>query len=75
MKYEDVDIRKDIIIFNIRKSKNGLSRKFVMMDSLWIQIVKQYLSLRPTPNIDKLFIGIRNLKATKQNMGHYKWCS
>lgn len=59
-----------MIVINIRNSKNGSSRKFVVMEALWVQIVKKYLKITSTLDMKKLFICIRNGKATKQNIGH-----
>jgi integrase len=66
----DVNIKDDMIVINIPTSKNGSSRKFVMMEVLWIEIVKKYLKMRPTPDMPRLFISKRNGKATTQNIGH-----
>jgi integrase len=66
----DVNIKDDMIVINIPTSKNGSSRKFVMMEVLWIEIVKKYLKMRPTPDMPRLFISIRDGKATSQNIGH-----
>lgn len=65
-----MDVRDDIIIFKIPTSKNGSSRKFVVIEPLWIQVVKKYLGRRPTPDMPKVFIGFRGAKPTRQNMGH-----
>ncbi|CAH0557987.1 unnamed protein product [Brassicogethes aeneus] len=70
LKFDDLDVRDDIIIVNIPlKGKKGSTRKFVIVDPLWVKVVTKYASIRPTPNMEKLFIGLRNLKPTKQNIG------
>jgi integrase len=70
----DVNIKDDMIVINIPTSKNGCkngsSRKFVVMQVLWMEIVKKYLKMRSTPDMPRLFISIRNGKATRQNIGH-----
>lgn len=66
----DIDIRDDIIIIKIPTTKTKLSRKFVIIEPLWITIVKSYLGNRPTPDVSRAFIGFRGGKATKQNIGH-----
>lgn len=66
----DLNIKDDIIIFNIRTTKNGSSRKFVITEVLWLEIIKKYLKMRPSPDMLKLFISIRNGKGTRQNIGH-----
>lgn len=35
-----------------------------------METVQKYLKIRPTPDMPKLFICIRNSKATRQNIGH-----
>lgn len=70
MKVSDFDVRDDIIIVNIPNTKNGSSRKFVIIEPLWINVVKNYLSKRPTPDMEKVFIGFRSGRPVKQNMGH-----
>lgn len=42
----------------------------MVLEALWMEIVKKYLNIRPTPDMSKLFISIRNGKATRQNIGH-----
>lgn len=66
----DVVDKGDIIVINIRQSKNGSSRKFVVTDALWIEIIKKYLKCRSHVNLPRLFVGIRNGKATRQYIGH-----
>lgn len=70
MKVADIDAREDIIIINIPQTKNKTSRKFVIMEAQWIDMVKKYLMKRPSPDMEKLFIGFRCGKPTRQNMGH-----
>lgn len=69
MVLDDLDIRDDIIIINIRNSKNGTSRKFVIVERQWINVIKKYLANRPT-DMSKLFILYRRGKHIKQNIGH-----
>lgn len=66
----DVVIKDDIIVINIRQSKNGSSRKFIVTDALWIEIIKKYLKCRSHVNLPRLFVGIRNGKAIRQYIGH-----
>jgi hypothetical protein len=70
MLIEDINVRDDIIIISIPTSKNGTSRQFVVIEPLWIHIIKKYLSIRPTPDMKRAFILFRNGKPTRQNMGH-----
>lgn len=70
MLLKDVDIRDDIIIINIPTSKNGSSRKFVIIEQAWIQVVKKYVENRPTPEMLRFFIGFRGNKPIRQNIGH-----
>ena len=63
-------MKDDLIIIHIRNSKNGSARQFVIMELLWIKIIKNYLKIRPIPDIAKFFISVRNGKCTRQNIGH-----
>lgn len=70
MLVKDITIQNDIVIINIPNTKNGSSRKFVLVEPLWIEVVEKYLAKRPTPDMPRLFISHRNGKPTKQNIGH-----
>ncbi|KAJ3655878.1 hypothetical protein Zmor_014987 [Zophobas morio] len=70
MKMTDVDTREDMIVINIPQTKTKSSRKFVIMEPTWIDVVKKYLTKRPSPDMARLFIGFRGGKPTRQNMGH-----
>lgn len=70
MLVKDLDVRDDIIIINIPTSKNGSSRKFVVIEPIWIEVIKKYIKQRPTPDLPKLFITFRGTKPTRQNIGH-----
>lgn len=70
MKLADLDVRDDIILINIPHTKTHISRKFVIVEPSWIEVVKKYLGKRPTPDMERLFIGFRFGKPTRQNMGH-----
>lgn len=70
MLIEHVDVRDDIIIITIPTSKNGSSRKFVVIEPLWIRVVKRYFKTRPIPDLPRMFLGFRGGKCTRQNMGH-----
>ncbi|KAJ3661338.1 hypothetical protein Zmor_005737 [Zophobas morio] len=70
MKMKDIIVKEDIIIVNIPTSKNGASRKFVVIEPLWTEIIRKYTSKRPTPDMPKLLIGFRGDKPTRQNIGH-----
>lgn len=69
MLLDDLNVRDDIIIINILNSKNRTSRKFVVVELQWVNVIKKYLANRPT-NIKKLFILYRKGKHIKQNIGH-----
>ena len=68
MKVEDIIVKEDIIIVNIPTSKNGASQKFVATESLWTDIIRKYISKRPTPNMPKLLIDFRGDRPTRQTL-------
>ncbi|KAJ3645921.1 hypothetical protein Zmor_023540 [Zophobas morio] len=70
MKMKDIIVKEDIIIVNIPTSKNGASRKFVVIEHLWTEIIRKSTSKRPTPDMPKLLIGFRGDKPTRQNISH-----
>lgn len=59
-----------MIVITIQNSKNGSSRKFVVMEALWVQTILKYLKICSAIDMKKLFISIRNGKATRQHIGH-----
>ena len=56
-------------MINIPHTKNNSKKKFVIVQPLWSD-VKKYLSQRPFPDMQKLFISYKREKPTRQNMGH-----
>jgi integrase len=56
MLIEDVEIRADAIMISIPKTKNNVSRLFVITEESWIGIIKKYINLRPNSVTHKRLI-------------------
>lgn len=70
MLLDDIEFKDDIIVVTIPHTKNGSSRKFVITEPLWVNIVKNYLAIRKPVGIARAFISFRNGKPSKQVIGH-----
>lgn len=61
MSIADVQCKDETIIVTVPKTKTNYPRLFVITDKKWIDLVKQYIQLRPsTVNHQRLFIAYRN---------------
>lgn len=47
MLVDDVQIKSDVIIVLVPKTKTYISREFFISDPLWIELIKKYRGLRP----------------------------
>lgn len=61
MSIDDVEYQNDAILVTIPKTKNNLSRIFVITENIWINLIKKYAQLRPsTVTHRRFFITYRN---------------
>ena len=44
---DDLQIKPDVIMVSIPKTKNDVSRLFAITEGIWIAIIKKYIDLRP----------------------------
>lgn len=67
---DDINYTPDMIIISISKTKNNISRVFVITDKVWIDLIKKYYNLRPV-NIShkRFFLTYRNGQCINSPMG------
>ena len=70
MSVDDIQVKEDTIFINVPKTKNKVSRLFAVTDHGWIQLIKQYLALRPKHATTKrFFLTYRNERCTTSPIG------
>lgn len=61
MSVDDIDYKTDVILVSVPKTKSNVPRLFSITEKLWIDLIKQYVSLRPsTITHRRFFVTYRN---------------
>lgn len=70
MLLDDIVVKDDVFTVTVTKTKNKVRREFLITEKLWIDLIKQYLSLRPKKiNHRRFFITYRNGKCISTPIG------
>lgn len=75
LRVQDVIIREDnTMMVNILKTKTEAPRSFTISDRYYLDIVRQYMNLRPSHTLtDRFFLCYRQGKCTCQVIGKHKF--